>query len=70
MSKLIEVELGKILEINNKPYICVEDNIYTKRACIECDLTRDLCKNLACSKIERSDKTDVHFIRQKGGDEW
>ena len=68
-SFLIEVKIGEIMKIDGESYICVRDNPQSSYCCGGCALyNTDYCHDFACIDADREDETDVHFVKQKGGE--
>lgn len=67
MKDFIEVKVGEIVKIDGESYICVKDR--SRSTCSKCAFRDNDCYDYACCNWERSDKTDVHFIKQEGGEE-
>ena len=68
MKDLIEVEIGEIVKIGDESFICVKDDPET--LCSECAFYGEFsCIGYICGGGNRSDKYNVHFVKQEGGKE-
>ena len=60
----IEPEIGEVFEYLGVKAECVRDDVFGFRNCLRCAFRGSgECDTLSCSRYEREDDTDVHFIR-------